>query len=325
MSTPAKLEEFVMATTAYRQLYLLQKLLHQPVVTKAELVDHFQVSARAVQRDFSDLRQFLSDEDVLYQLTYQPQLGGYTLHLDQSRLSQTAVLVLIKILLSSRALNPTELTQSVDSLLDLMPSADAQKIKRLINNEKRDYVPVAHRKPLLGRLWQLSNAITQHATLRLHYQRADHTYRDQTILPAALIFSEYYFYVIAFGNTFTGARFFRVDRIATCQRAPQALPNPRRSVADGQLRRVLHYMQPGQLTTITFEFWGVVEAALDRFPRHTVKAPRTQTHGTLIEIQAYDVGAKMWLLSQGTLVKVLSPASFVTAFRAELAQMMAHY
>ncbi|WP_445080733.1 WYL domain-containing protein [Ligilactobacillus murinus] len=82
-------------------------------------------------------------------------------------------------------------------------------------------------------------------------------------------------------------------------------------------------MTPGDLITITFEFSGTVEAALDRFPNS--KVIKKLADSVVIEAETIDQGAMMWLLSQGKRVKVLSPDNFKAKMKQELKEMLQNY
>ena len=83
-------------------------------------------------------------------------------------------------------------------------------------------------------------------------------------------------------------------------------------------------MWPGELQTIRFEFTGPsVQAVLDKLP--TARILERNSGKYLIEAEVYGDGIKMWLMSQGSWVKVVAPDEFVTEFRAELANTLAQY
>ena len=77
-------------------------------------------------------------------------------------------------------------------------------------------------------------------------------------------------------------------------------------------------MWPGKLRTIRFEFSGPsVQAVLDKLP--TAKIIEKNSVGKyLIEAEVYGDGIKMWLLSQGSWVKVLAPEEFAEAIKNEV-------
>ena len=83
-------------------------------------------------------------------------------------------------------------------------------------------------------------------------------------------------------------------------------------------------MWPGELQKIRFEFSGPsVQAILDKIPTARIVE---LNHGIpVIEAEVFGNGIRMYLLSQGSWVKVLSPVSFVEEMKAEVEKMMKNY
>ena len=74
------------------------------------------------------------------------------------------------------------------------------------------------------------------------------------------------------------------------------------------------------LRTIRFEFTGPsVQAVLDKLPTARI----IEGHGGryTIEAEVYGDGIKMWLLSQGSWVKVTAPDDFVEEMKNEIERM----
>ena len=93
---------------------------------------------------------------------------------------------------------------------------------------------------------------------------------------------------------------------------------------EGELREQIQFMFPGKLRKIIFEFTGPsVQAILDRLP--TAKILKYENNHYTIEAEVYGEGIKMYLLSQGSWVKVISPAGFVDEMRDEIEKMRNHY
>ncbi|KJW13996.1 helix-turn-helix transcriptional regulator [Levilactobacillus spicheri] len=311
---------------AYRQLYIFQQLLSDHVVVKDQLANQFAVTPRVIQSDLSQLKSFIHEQQLFYELTYHRRLGGYRLDVTQDSISKQAILVLIKVLLASRSLTKNETDQTIDSLLNLIPKPEQREILPIIKNEQFHYRPVTHGKPLLTLIWQFSQFIEHHVTVDIRYRNQLDQVNQRTILPQAIIFSEYYFYVVAYSQTYQANRFFRLDRIQAYTPSQERLTRSRaQRFEDGELRQYIHYMQPGEKMTIQFEFRGIVEAALDRFPTATLKARYPERHSVLIEADVFDKGAKMWLLSQGALVTVTSPAKLVADISETLRQALKNY
>lgn len=311
---------------AYRQLYIFQQLLSDHVVVKEQLANQFAVTPRVIQSDLSQLKSFIHEQQLFYELTYHRRLGGYRLDVTQDSISKQAILVLIKVLLASRSLTKTETDQTIDSLLNLIPKPEQREILPIIKNERFHYRPVTHGKPLLMLIWQFSQFIEHHVTVDIRYRNQLDQVNQRTILPQAIIFSEYYFYVVAYSQTYRANRFFRLDRIQAYTSSQERLTRSRaQRFEDGELRQYIHYMQPGEKMTIQFEFRGIVEAALDRFPTATIKSRYPERHSVLIEADVFDKGAKMWLLSQGALVTVKGPEKLISQIKNSLNLTLINY
>lgn len=311
---------------AYRQLTIFQALMTSHIVSKADLATQFRVSPRVIQRDLSQIRQFIAEQHLFYELVYRRQLGGYQLITTQTTISKQAILVLIKIALASRALTHAEMTQTIDGLLALISPKDQSEITPIIKNERFYYQSLQHEQPLLALIWQLSQYITQKQAITITYQRQHRDLVTRTILPASIIFSEYYFYVIAYNPKYQHNLFYRIDRIRHLQTTSQTIARQRgERVEEGEMRQYLQYMQPGKKITLQFKFWGIPEAALDRFPTAKITARYPDEGAVLITTTTFDTGAKMWLLSQGANVQVLAPQDFVADIQTELNQMLARY
>ena len=145
--------------------------------------------------------------------------------------------------------------------------------------------------------------------------------------PASVMFTDYYFYLIAFlteGKT-EKPYYFRIDRIRqiTVHRKKFATEDTP-AFDEGLLRQRSLFMFPGKLQTIRFEFTGPsVQAVLDKLP--TAKIIERDGKKYLIEAEVYGNGIKMWLLSQGTWVKVISPVELVDEIKLELDTMLSLY
>ena len=154
------------------------------------------------------------------------------------------------------------------------------------------------------------------------------------ILPASVLFSDYYFYLIAFpcdNPTDTDHQadtdkphYFRIDRIKQIT-VHRNTHEETLTFDEGLLRKRSLFMWPGKLRTIRFTFCGPsVQAVLDKLPTARI-IERLGENRYLIEAEVYGDGIKMWLLSQGSWVKVLAPAELVEEMRRETRKMMEEY
>ena len=151
----------------------------------------------------------------------------------------------------------------------------------------------------------------------------DRKWVTHRLRPASVMFTDYYFYLIAYlaeGNT-EKPYYFRIDRIR------QVIVHRNKFTTDdtpafdeGLLRQRSLFMWPGKLQTIRFEFTGPsVQAVLDKLP--TAKIIERDGKKYLIEAEVYGKGIKMWLLSQGAWVKVVAPQEFVEEIRLEVQKL----
>ena len=91
------------------------------------------------------------------------------------------------------------------------------------------------------------------------------------------------------------------------------------------LRKRSLFMWPGKLRTIRFEFGGPsLQAVLDKLPTARI-IERLGDKKYLIEAETYGDGIKMWLLSQGSWVKVVAPEEFVDTVKREIQDMRNNY
>ena len=119
--------------------------------------------------------------------------------------------------------------------------------------------------------------------------------------------------------------YYRIDRITdiTVHRDKYVLTKEQ-NVDEGMLRRKSQFMWPGPSRRIRFEFTGPsVQAVLDRIP--TAKVVERQNGRSIIEAEVFGSGIKMFLLSQGSWVKVLAPAEFVQEMKEEIDKLRCMY
>ena len=72
-------------------------------------------------------------------------------------------------------------------------------IDDLILDELHHYIELQHGKELLEILWDLSIAIREKKLITFDYSRMDKKQTKKEVKPAAIMFSEYYFYLISYG------------------------------------------------------------------------------------------------------------------------------
>ena len=295
----------------FRLLQLYERLSRGEVIHKAELAQKFAVTDKTIQRDIEELRSYLAEtrtDEGEASIVYERSRGGYLLtHAASEWLTNEDVLAVCKILLESRAFCKEELDALLKKLLRQTAPHDRAQVRKLILSEQHYYVPLRHGKKLLSAIWELSQHMTAQHTIRISYCRQDGTERTHEVNPVAIMFSEYYFYLIAYLADGRKAfpTIFRIDRIARF--APTGATFRvvhKKKFSDGEFRQRIQFMYAGELRRVTFDYSGAsVEAVLDRLP--TAKILSKDNGVYRIEAEVYGNGIDMWLRSQGGAVRVV--------------------
>lgn len=294
------------------------------------LADEYEVSTKSVSRSINDLKNFLADHRELVgqtQLQYSHQDKCYRLYMDEF-LSSKELFALVEVMIGARAFSKDELLALTAKLKRFTTPEDRQTLSELVRKELYHYPEIRHDcDSVQESLWQLVNCVSDRKEISIDYYRMDRKWVTHRLRPVSLMFTDYYFYLIAFlpEDKREKPYYFRVDRIRQI-----TVHRKRFSVEDtpgfdeGLLRQRSLFMWPGKLQTIRFEFTGPsVQAVLDKLP--TAKIIEREGHKCLIEAEVYGNGIKMWLLSQGTWIKVLSPMELVKEIKADISMLNAIY
>lgn len=173
----------------------------------------------------------------------------------------------------------------------------------------------------------MTEVIHQCREIEVEYKLANGTVVFRRIKSVAIVFSEFYFYLIAYLDkaNFTSPTIYRVDRIISYKRLGNKFYIPyAKRFEDGEFRKRIQFMYRGDLMKVKFEFYGdSVEAVLDRLP--TAKVVEKNEKGVVIEAEVYGKGIVMWLLSQGELVKVLEPEELIENIKDKMVPVCEMY
>lgn len=317
-------------TKQYRVLEIFYRALRGEDLSVQELAKEYNVSAKSITRSINELKNFLADHRDLVgntELQYSHKEKCYCLYMDEF-LTNKELFSLVEVMIGARAFSKMELLTLIEKMKRFTTPEDRSKLGELIRKELYHYSEVKHDcESVQSVLWQLVNCITDKREISIEYYRADRTWVTHRIRPASVMFTDYYFYLIAFNTegTLDKPIYFRVDRIKyitehrkrfTCLEAPD--------FDEGLLRQRSLFMWPGKLRTIRFEFTGTaIQAIMDKLPTARVieRSGRTYT----IEADVYGDGIKMWLLSQGRRIRVISPDDFVEEMKKEIESIYSNY
>lgn len=318
-------------TKQYRVLEIFFRCLRGEDISVQGLANEYGVSTKSISRSIADLRSFLSDHRDLVgntELQYSHQDKCYRLYMDEF-LSNKELFALIEVMIGARAFSKMELLALTDKLKRFTTTEDRPKLNELIRKELYHYPEVKHDcDSVQDRLWQIVNSIAEHKEISIEYYRMDRKWVTHRVCPASVMFTDYYFYLIAFmaEGKMDKPYYFRLDRIKdVTEHRKKFTVEDIPEFDEGELRKRSLFMWPGKLRTIRFEFSGPsVQAVLDKLPTAKI-IERLGDKKYLIEAETYGDGIKMWLLSQGSWVKVVAPEEFVGEIKKECEKMMLVY
>lgn len=309
---------------------MYERLNKGELLNKIDLANEFVISEKTVQRDIDDLRTYFSEKHMLEEavVKYDKSKKGYFLiRLDRECLTNVEILGLCKILLESRAFHKDEIYSITKKLLSQVVQNDRRTVIKLIESELYQYIPLQHNKKLLELIWEISQFINKQEIISFDYQRQDGKVNNRIVKPVTIMFSEYYFYLIAFmeDDSKDFPTIFRLDRISKLKGTNNQFYIPYKNKFNvGEFRKKVQFMYTGKLTKLKFEFNGSsIDSVLDRLP--TAKIINKVNDKYVLEAEVYGNGIVMWLLSQGKNIKIISPVELCEKICRESTEILELY
>ena len=157
----------------------------------------------------------------------------------------------------------------------------------------------------------LGQAIRECRMIRIKYGKLkDKAVVERRLEPLAILFSEYYFYLVAFiedaGRKKKAGKaedwfpaIYRIDRINELQVLEEHFKIPYADrFEEGEFRKRIQFMYGGKLRKIRFRYQGKsVEAVLDRLPTARILSEEDGAYEMAAEV--FGQGVDMWIRSQG--------------------------
>lgn len=306
-----------------RILGIYTRLKNGNVINKIEEANKYGVNERSIQRDIDDIRNYLEletdEQALLTNVIYDRKCGGYRLEeSSSSKLTNSQILAICKILLDSRAFTKEEMQDMLAKLIDCcVPRENKDLIRNLIKNEEFHYCEPHHGRIFIDKLWTLGQAIQTCKYIEIDYLRAkDKTIVKRKLKPVAIMFSEYYFYLTAFIEDKKVRQHFetlddsfptiyRVDRIEKLKVLDERFHMPYSSrFEEGEFRKRIQFMYGGKLQKIKFKYSGNdIDYILDRLP--TARILSEEDGKFIVSAEVFGKGIDMWIRSQGDLVEMM--------------------
>lgn len=306
-----------------RVLGLYSKLINGAILNKAEEAQNYHVNERSIQRDIDDIRNYLDqkamEDGIINSVIYDRIAKGYRLEqIYKLKFTNPEILAICKILLDSRAFTKKEMTDMLDKLVDTcVPKANQKLVQDLIRNEEFHYIEPHHKTVFIDKMWSIGQAIQNNNYINISYKRTkDKAIVNRKVIPLAIMFSEYYFYMAAFIEDEAVRKDFdvindsyptiyRIDRIQSLDVTSEKFHIPYANrFEEGEFRKRIQFMYGGKLKKVRFKYSGYsVEAILDRLP--TAKIEKEENGVYIISAEVFGDGIDMWLRSQGDNINLL--------------------
>lgn len=307
-----------------RVLGLYSKLINGAILNKAEEAQNYHVNERSIQRDINDIRNYLEqkamEDGIINSVIYDRIAKGYRLEqIYKLKFTNPEILAICKILLDSRAFTKKEMTNMLDKLVETcVPKANQKLVQDLIRNEEFHYIEPQHKTVFIDKMWSIGQAIQNSNYINISYKRTkDKAIVNRKVIPLAIMFSEYYFYMAAFIEDEAVRKDFdvindsyptiyRIDRIKSLDVTSEKFHIPYANrFEEGEFRKRIQFMYGGKLKKVRFRYSGYsVEAILDRLP--TAKIEKEENGVYTISAEVFGNGIDMWLRSQGELIEMQS-------------------
>lgn len=306
-----------------RALSIYSRLMNGRVINKSEEAKRFGVTEKSIQRDIEGIRTFLDDQaatdGIPNNLIYDYKIKAYRIEQsDDVKLTNDEILAICKILLTSRAFSKKEINAMLDKLIDCcVPLKNQKLVTDLLRNERYHYVELSHKQKILDKMMLLGEAISAQLVIEFNYKGVQgHSDKHRSVEPYAIMFSDFYFYLVGrIRNIDTASAFanpndayptiYRIDRLKHLKVTTEHFSVPyRNKFEEGEYRKRIQFMRGGKLRKVKFEYSGyAVEAVLDRLP--TAKVLSEDDGKYVIEAEVFGDGIDMWLRSQGNNVVLI--------------------
>lgn len=293
-----------------RILMLFHKFTQGEKIDKKDFSKDNGISERSFDRDIEDIRNFLAEIYAAGEICFNKAdnvyyLSGWNKH----KLSSIEVITIMKVLLGARVLRKDEmqgLAASVRMMTDPMARKEAVNS---IYSELDNYVSPVHGKAILKMLEDLNKVIQLRLKIDINYTKANGERIQRRVLPLIFIFSEFYFYLIAFidGAEYKYPAFFRVDRIESFKMTDEHYSEQLYEKYNAaKMRNCLQFMYAGELLQVKVRCKNLaVEAFKDRLPNHWFIADEGEWK--VYGAKVFGEGFIRWALSQGSSIEILEP------------------
>ena len=314
-----------------RTLEIFYTLIRGECLSNRKIADKYGVSSRTISRDISRIQNyFYEHRDIMNnaEIVYSHKDKAYILKSDEF-LKNSELFALVKVILGARCFSKEDTLTLIRKIKQFTTPNDRNLLESIIKKEVFHYREVrSDCDSVIDNLWRIVQCIEQRRCISIRYIKMDRTEVIRKLHPSAVMFSEYYFYLIAYepDGEPAKAKYYRIDRIRSIvEHREKYVLDKSNNFDEGELREKNQFMFPGDLVQITFEFSGLsLQSVLDRLPTARVIEKNDSKSIVTAEVN-YGRGLIMYLLSQGSWIKVLSPQPLIDDMKGEIQKMAQHY
>lgn len=311
-----------------RILRLFHSLIQGQKLNKADFAKSNNISERSVDRDIEDIRYYLSEIHSNAEVLFNKSENAYYLSgWSNYKFSSIEVITILKVLIGSKVLRKDEMQgimRSVRMMLD--PTARRETVNS-VYSEVDNYISPVHGKAILKMLEDLNRVISKRLKIDLCYTKGNGEQIKKRVLPLIFIFSDFYFYFIAFidGAGYKYPAFFRVDRIESFNVTDEQYSEELyKTYNAAKMRNCLQFMYAGELLNVKVRCKNqAVEAFKDRLPNHWLI--KDEGEWKVYEARVFGEGFIRWALSQGSTIEILEPVSLKENFIEEVKRINTLY
>ena len=304
-----------------RILRLFHRLIQGQKLNKADFAKSNNISERSVDRDIEDIRYYLSEIHSNAEVLFNKSENSYYLSgWSNYKFNSIEVITILKVLIGSKVLHKDEMQgimRSVRMMLD--PTARREAVNS-VYAEVDNYISPVHGKAILKMLEDLNRVISKRLKIDLHYTKGNGEQVTKRVLPLIFIFSDFYFYLIAFidGAGYKYPAFFRVDRIESFNITDEQYSEDLYKTYNAEkMRNCLQFMYAGELLNVKVRCNKQAEEAFkDRLPNHWLI--KDEGEYKVYGARVFGEGFVKWALSQGCNMEILEPQHIRERLKIEI-------
>lgn len=314
-----------------RVLSILYQLLVGNQVSVAKLAEKYQVSTKSINRDISIIRNFLAENrDMVGDMALEYNKANNSYSFTKKELLQPEqILLIMKILSGSRAVESKELFELMEHLFVYSSGEEQETLKEITQKEIEHYHAITMTEgDIASKIWRLEESIRGHQIVKVIYERLDKTVVERKLFPIAVVFSDHYFYLLACraDTKDSSVIYYRIDRIKNMNVKNETFHiNFQEQMKCAEANLYSQKMFMGERITLRLLYTGPsLQAILDIFPNCRIKNETNRGVEILTEVE-YSKGTIMTLLSQGAWIQVLGPQKVLEDIKNEVEKIQEMY